>query len=317
MTSRLTSRLGSRLPSGRGRQHVRWLRRAAAGTTTAGLVLVAVPFLVTVGPTAPTTSASPAASPAASPVAAGSDLMLVASSKPLRKLKRYRVRPGDTPASVAVRYHAWTAELVARNGRILYVGDVIRIPVVRSAQRACRVHSHHRTHVDRHKGPKSPKPRTPKPRTHERGHQVRHLTGWHHTLASRPRVRRVIEIRARRHGVNPDLALAIAWQESGWQQRRVSSAGALGAMQIMPGTGRWISQVLGRRLNPRDLLHNAVTGVSLIRILRDEARPKVAVAGYYQGLAGVRRHGMYPSTKAYVANVMALKRRIARGWLPY
>ena len=31
----------------------------------------------------------------------------------------------------------------------------------------------------------------------------------------------------------------------------------------------------------------------LLRWLRDEAGPRVAVAGYYQGLAGVRRHGMY------------------------
>ena len=97
---------------------------------------------------------------------------------------------------------------------------------------------------------------------------------------------------------------------------RVSSAGALGAMQIMPGTGRWMSQVLGRRLNTRDLYHNASAGVGLIRLLRTEARPRIAVAGYYQGLAGVRRHGMYPSTKLYVADVLALKKRIAAGRHP-
>ncbi|MGI8900116.1 MAG: transglycosylase SLT domain-containing protein [Nocardioides sp.] len=106
------------------------------------------------------------------------------------------------------------------------------------------------------------------------------------------------------------------WQESGWEQHRISSAGALGAMQIMPETGRWMSQVLGRRLNPRDLYHNASAGVGLIRLLRTEARPRIAIAGYYQGLAGVRRDGMHPSTRAYVADVLALRKRISGGWRP-
>jgi hypothetical protein len=51
-------------------------------------------------------------------------------------------------------------------------------------------------------------------------------------------------------------------------------------------------------------------------VLRSQARRKVAVAGYYQGLAGVRRHGMYRDTKRYVANVVALQERIAGGWNP-
>ena len=32
--------------------------------------------------------------------------------------------------------------------------------------------------------------------------------------------------------------------------------------------------------------------------------------------AGVRRYGMYESTKHYVANVLALKKKVARGWNP-
>ncbi len=117
-------------------------------------------------------------------------------------------------------------------------------------------------------------------------------------------------------GVNPDLALAISWMESGWQQHRISSAGALGAMQVMPGTGQWMSVMVGRKLHLRHLDDNVIAGVTLIEWLRSEARLKVAVAGYYQGLAGVRRDGMYRSTKEYVANVLALKKRIARGWNP-
>ncbi len=54
-------------------------------------------------------------------------------------------------------------------------------------------------------------------------------------------MRRVVVRIARQHGVDPHLALAVAWQESGWQQRRISSAGAIGVMQVLPGTARWMA----------------------------------------------------------------------------
>ncbi len=308
----------------------RVLTGLTTGLTTAGLVLVLAPLGLTGTPSASAPATPPATT--GSTIGAAGDVTLVASRSAGkdRRLMRYRVRRGDTASSLAVRYHAWTAELVARNGSRLRVGEIIAIPVVVSARRACTVHKHHRatkvhhkhhkkTHKKTHKKPTSKvtRKRARAERAHRArrlaSHSVRHRTGWHHADASRTRVRRTIAAKARRHHVNVDLALAIAWQESGWQQRRTSSAGAIGAMQIMPATGRWVSQIVGRRLNRRDLYHNAAAGVVLIRILRSEARPRVAVAGYYQGLAGVRRDGMYPSTRLYVANVMALKRRIARG----
>lgn len=282
---------------GTGRPAARVLRWFTTGTTTAGLALAAVPLAA-----APLTAGSPpsAASASLTPAAQalltlppGTGLALISDRNRLRKIKRYRVRPGDTPSSIAVRFHAWTDELVARNGRVLFVGEVITISVVRKAQRACKRHRHHHTNIGRsrdggHGKPGRPtKPGSAKPSGHKRpGHDVRHRTGWHHADASRPQVRRAITAKARRHGVDPDLALAVAWQESGWQQRRVSTAGALGAMQIMPGTGRWMSQVLGRRLNPRDLYHNASAGVGLIRLLRTEARPRIATRRL---LPGTRR----------------------------
>jgi hypothetical protein len=42
----------------------------------------------------------------------------------------------------------------------------------------------------------------------------------------------------------------------------------------------------------------------------------IAVAGYYQGLGGVRRNGMYPDTKLYVKNVLRLKAQLEKGWNP-
>ncbi len=308
----------------------RWLRRVTTGTTTTALVLVLAPLALSAGE--PGRPAPPPASPTARPVVGtASDLVPVGhrTRHPNRIIKRYRVRPGDTPTSIAVRYHAWTAQLISMNhGPRLYVGEVIRVPVVPGAQRDCTRHRHHRTNVGGH-GPRKHRPakahhKPKKQKKHKkptsrpwRTHRGVHVRGWHHETASRSHVRRVVAGNARHFDVNPDLALAIAWQESGWQQRRVSSAGALGAMQVLPGTAAWMSDLVGYRLNPRDLRHNATAGVRLIRWLRDNAGLRRSIAGYYQGLGGVRKHGMYPSTRRYVADVLALRRSIARGGDPH
>jgi soluble lytic murein transglycosylase-like protein len=214
-----------------------------------------------------------------------------------RRIVQYTVKPGDTPSGLAVRFRAWTAEVIEMNGSVLRVGERIKIPVVVAA-------------ADRDRRSRAERPSAaPKSRTEasNRGHRAG---------PSRAAVRRVVAATARRHGVDPDLALAVSWQESGWQMDRVSSAGAVGAMQVIPSTGRWMSGVVGRKLHLRDLQDNATAGVVLLKLLQDQARPRVAVAGYYQGLAGVREHGMYDDTKRYVANVMALKRQFERGNYP-
>jgi len=126
----------------------------------------------------------------------------------------------------------------------------------------------------------------------------------------RYRMRDIIAAKARANGVDPALALAVSYQESGWNQGVVSVANAVGAMQVIPATTEWISGVVGRRLDPLDPHDNATTGVVLLRILAQSASSeRQAVAAYYQGLRSVRENGMFPDTKRYVANVLALKRR--------
>jgi LysM repeat protein len=226
---------------------------------------------------------------------------------PGRRVVRYRVRPGDTATGLAVRFHAWTDELLAINhlGRsgALYVGQRIRVPVVTAAVRRHR--AHHRVHH---------------PRAHHRAsHPRRHHRAarpWTNDDASRARVRRLVTRAATHHGVDPGLALAVAWQESGWQQHRYSSAGAIGVMQVLPGTASWMSSYAGRRLNPYGLHDNITAGVLLLRVLRGQTGPRTAIAAYYQGLGAVQRHGTYRSTRAYVRNVVALRKRLHRGWDP-
>jgi LysM repeat protein len=132
----------------------------------------------------------------------------------------------------------------------------------------------------------------------------------HRRLPSTSQMRDIIAAKARANGVDPALALAVAYQESGWNQRVVSVANAVGAMQVIPATSAWISGVVGRRLDPTDPQDNATTGVVLLRILTQTAgSDRQAVAGYYQGLKSVRAHGMFPDTRQYVANVLALRAR--------
>jgi len=130
-------------------------------------------------------------------------------------------------------------------------------------------------------------------------------------VPSRDGMRALIVRTARANGVDPNLALAVSWQESGFNMRAVSVANAIGAMQVIPSTGEWISGVVGRRLDllkPRD---NVTAGVVLLRVLTRSASERNAIAGYYQGLKSVRERGMYPDTKRYVVNILSLKRQFA------
>lgn len=130
--------------------------------------------------------------------------------------------------------------------------------------------------------------------------------------ASRAEVGALIEEVAREAGWSPRFVKALAWQESGWRNDRISSAGAIGIMQVMPGTGQFVSrQLVGRALDLHDPRDNVVAGVAFLQYLWDLTGGDVerTLAGYYQGLRSVREHGQFPSTERYVANVLALRDR--------
>jgi LysM repeat protein len=285
----------------------RWLRRVTATVTatTAGSVLL-------LGSPVPTESSLGSPSGAAVRDGADTDLVLASADgtrwpgHPGRRIVRHTVRPGDTATGLAVRYHAWTRELRALNhlGRhgTLYVGERIRIPVVVAAARKAHRHTAAKPRSTSAKSPRKPV------------HRVTHP--WRLADVSQAKVRRVVVKIARKHGVDPHLALAVAWQESGWQQRRISSAGAIGAMQVLPGTAAWMSRYVGYELNPYGLYDNVTAGVVLLKFLNGRTSGRRAVASYYQGLGSVQDHGFYRSTKGYVRNVVYLRQRMEKGWNP-
>jgi soluble lytic murein transglycosylase-like protein len=115
-------------------------------------------------------------------------------------------------------------------------------------------------------------------------------------------------------GVPSDLAMALAWQESGWQRNKVSSTRAVGIMQLMPDTVEFVStQLLGiKPLDPRDPVANIRMGTRFLRYLLDANSGNVdlALASYYQGLRSVREIGPLAETRGFVANVKALRGRL-------
>ncbi len=139
------------------------------------------------------------------------------------------------------------------------------------------------------------------------------------TLAARPvpspdQVRALIAATARRYGVDPSLALAVAWQESGFQQRVVSGVDAVGAMQVLPSTARGLAAQAGRPLDVLRVEDNVTAGVLLLRqLLRSTGSEHGALAGYYQGLGSVAAQGVLPQTVSYIANVDALRSRFRNG----
>ncbi|MCU1675232.1 MAG: Peptidoglycan-binding LysM [Frankiales bacterium] len=135
-----------------------------------------------------------------------------------------------------------------------------------------------------------------------------------HRQPSKSQVRTMVAKTARKHGVDPSLALAVAYHESGFQQRVVSPVDAIGVMQVLPSTGRVLGQQYGRRLDLLKAQDNITAGVLLLQqLLRSTGSPARALAGYYQGLGSVAARGLLPQTHAYIKNVSSLRARFRNG----
>jgi len=129
-------------------------------------------------------------------------------------------------------------------------------------------------------------------------------------VASRSAVRQVIVEEAARYGVPAAFALAVAWQESGWQQGVVSSAGAVGVMQLVPATAAWVGEsMLGVPVNMHDTRENVRAGVRLLShyLVRYAGNKDLVLAAYYQGQRAVDRHGIYPVSRPYIASILVLE----------
>jgi LysM repeat protein len=185
---------------------------------------------------------------------------------------RYRVRPGDTLSGIAARFGVGLHHLARANG--------LRVHGILIAGITLRV-------------------------PHGTAAPAAVATGPWSVVAS-------IDAWSAHYGVDASLARAVAWQESGFHIDILSSAGAWGPMQVLPGTWRYVEDVLIGHPVAHTADGDIRVGVALLHHLvgafgGDERR---AVAAYYQGERSVRTRGMLPFTRWYVANVMALRGRV-------
>jgi soluble lytic murein transglycosylase-like protein len=125
-----------------------------------------------------------------------------------------------------------------------------------------------------------------------------------HASESQNAVRQHIQIAATRFGVDRNLVDAVAWQESRYNPRALSTAGAMGVMQLMPGTARQLGVH-----NPHDVEQNVAGGTAYLRqqLERFGNNVPLALAAYNAGPGAVIKYGGIPpyrETQNYVRQII-------------
>jgi soluble lytic murein transglycosylase-like protein len=116
-----------------------------------------------------------------------------------------------------------------------------------------------------------------------------------------------IQLAAKKYELPEPLLLAVMAVESNFDPRAVSEKGAMGLMQLMPGTAR---DMLVH--DPFDPAQNIEGGARYLRVLANqyEGDPLRTLAAYNAGPEAVRRAGgdvpNIPETRAYVRKVVDL-----------
>lgn len=110
---------------------------------------------------------------------------------------------------------------------------------------------------------------------------------------------------AQKYGVDADLLAAVAKQESGYDAKAVSPAGAQGLMQLMPATAKGLG--VTDSFDPAQAVDGAARLLS--DLLDRFGRTDLALAGYNAGPGAVLRYDgvpPYPETQNYVRSILAM-----------
>jgi N-acetylmuramoyl-L-alanine amidase len=123
-------------------------------------------------------------------------------------------------------------------------------------------------------------------------------------------VEAILETQARAKGLDDSLVKAVAWQESNWRQEARSSTGAIGVMQVMPDTAKFVNEVLGTgNLNVRDAADNVELGVTYLdHVIDGQGDERKGLAAYYSGPGNVGKR-LKGYQKDYVDSVQELRER--------
>lgn len=117
------------------------------------------------------------------------------------------------------------------------------------------------------------------------------------------RLDRIVRDAAARHQVDPALVKAVISTESGWNSQAVSRKGAVGLMQLIPGTAQRFG--VG---NPFDPAQNVEGGTTYLKSLLDRYNGDLTktLAAYNAGERAVDLNNgvpAYPETQRYVQKV--------------
>ncbi|HJP71646.1 MAG TPA: LysM peptidoglycan-binding domain-containing protein [Candidatus Limnocylindria bacterium] len=232
----------------------------------------------------------PGSVPAAAPAAAPPTEAAPVPSTPVPVATQLHVvQRGETLIGIARRYSVSVDAIAAANGIAdpsrIYGGQQLTIP-------------------------SSSAPATPAVPATPSGLSTGSSSSMLALMAQRDGVRQMIVQEAATFGVPASFALAVAWQESGWQQPVVSHAGAVGIMQLMPATAEWVgASMLGTTVDMYDARQNVRAGVQLLAyyLSRYGGSHELVLAAYYQGQRALDLHGIYPVSRPYIASVLALE----------
>lgn len=120
----------------------------------------------------------------------------------------------------------------------------------------------------------------------------------------------IILAAAKKHRLDPNLLHAVIQAESAYDAKAVSSAGAVGLMQLMPATAKRYGVN-----NRRDPVQNVNGGAQYLRFLLNlfDSNLTLAVAAYNAGENAVKKYKNsippYPETQHYVKKVLALYKK--------
>jgi soluble lytic murein transglycosylase-like protein len=111
---------------------------------------------------------------------------------------------------------------------------------------------------------------------------------------------------ADRYGLPPELVRSVMAAESGFQPQAISPKGAIGLMQLMPGT----AQALG--VNPRDPAQNVDAGTRYLRDLLEKYnyRLRHALAAYNAGPQAVDKYNGVPPYRETINYIGRIEKKL-------
>lgn len=189
-------------------------------------------------------------------------------------LRHYVVKPGDSLTAIATR-HGTSLSALARANRLnparpLLIGTKLRLPASVKTEPTAV------------------------------------------SASNASEVRASLDRWAAHYGIDASLVRALAWMESGFNNSMVSPVGAQGVMQLMPSTWDYVETVLLKKKVAHDADGNVQVGLAFLDHLLGafDGDERLALAAWYQGERAVREHGVYKVSEEFVADVLALRRRM-------